>query len=692
MTWYTTIALLVSAGWLLIGAVSFRRGVYRTWWSALMIVSVAMVCWNVGYFLQQNVPDSSVATATSLMIEASGLMAIAGVLHFAAALTRVPTGWRAVAACIGYLLAVALFLAGHIPPIRTIRFFAGSDWDMVVLAYGMIVCAATFAIEIVELVQASDPVERHRIKYVIMATAGASAGYAHDFYVTGGLPTWSFGNVTAVFCGAVGVHAMTGDTIVPISTVFRDIRHALAAVVLIVLSYVALLTVGRDTAVMWLVAVPVAVVVTLYLLFLVRHRVFELGERILFSERYHFRRKLNLFESRIATIGSSRELVSKLLELLTEHLGIQHALLIASEEIEPLFAGIEEQSSSGTVTGEHVYALREVHLLKILSRLNGPLRRSDLARESLESEIGISFDRSAMDRTMQRMHCELVLPLFAGDRLLGALGLGEKASGDVYSKEDVRALLELAAHIGLYLENARIRHRAQQADRMTSLREMADRIVQMLRERVEKLRDAVEPMQPDGSLDAATLDRFRNELAHVHDVVDALRRFARPPSVSRGKCDVARVIRQVLDGYHWERWFEHVTIDTEVEEELPAAFADHKQLARALELLLLNACEAVDNHSGTVTISAAANADAPRPHTRIDITDSGPGIDPENALRIFEPLYTTRPGHFGVGLSVAYALLRQNECSISISNNPESGGATVTVRCPMWASPVEPKS
>jgi len=689
--WYPTIALLVAALWLLIAALSYRRGGSRPWWPALIMLVACMFCWNVGFFLKETVVDKNVTSVTSLMIDASKLMAAASVLHLATSLSQVVTGWRAAVAGAGYLLAATFFLAGHVPAAQNLLFGPGLHWDAVPVTYVLIVCGIAVGLQMLELKKANSPLERTRIKYVLLASGVTAAGFSHEVYTTIGVPTWSFSNVTAVFCGAMGVYAMTGERLIPISTVFRNIRHTVAALVLISAAFLALLAIDSGMVRLWLVAVPVVVVVTLYLLFLVRHRLFEIGEWMLFWGRYQFRRTLNAFEAQISGMESAREMVAKLLELLTEELGVEHALLIASEDIEPLFVGLDEPSVRGSVVGAHVYAFREVRLLEVLKRSGGPIRRRDVVQESWAAELGIAVDVAALDKTLKRMHCELLLPLTAGDRLLGALGLGEKASGDMYSKEDIGALRELAAHVGLYLENARINYRAQQTDRMISLRNMADRIVERLRKRVETLRETVEPIEPAKPLDSETLASLRHDLAHVHDIVDALRRFALPPAVRPVRSEISSVVDHILKDHHLKRWFERIEIEVDLDEDLPSVFVDPAQFGRALEMVVLNACESIGNRPGTVTISAFANTDSPRPHIRLDVADTGPGVGAEEAAYIFEPLYSTKPGHFGVGLSVAYALLRQNDCSVSVSTNSPDGGALFTIRCPLWATPIEPK-
>ena len=111
--WYPTIALLVAFIWVLISVLSYRRGGSRPWWPALIMLVACMFCWNVGYFIRETVADKNVALVTSLMIDASKLMAAASALHLATSLSQAVIGWRAAVAGVGYVLAATFFLAGH---------------------------------------------------------------------------------------------------------------------------------------------------------------------------------------------------------------------------------------------------------------------------------------------------------------------------------------------------------------------------------------------------------------------------------------------------------------------------------------------------------------------------------------------------------------------------------------------------
>lgn len=74
---------------------------------------------------------------------------------------------------------------------------------------------------------------------------------------------------------------------------------------------------------------------------------------------------------------------------------------------------------------------------------------------------------------------------------------------------------------------------------------------------------------------------------------------------------------------------------------------DDRSLARAVENLLLNALQHSPAH-GRVTLGVEVSADV----CRLLVRDDGPGVDPAEAERIFEPFVTTRAEGVGLGLSL----------------------------------------
>lgn len=114
-------------------------------------------------------------------------------------------------------------------------------------------------------------------------------------------------------------------------------------------------------------------------------------------------------------------------------------------------------------------------------------------------------------------------------------------------------------------------------------------------------------------------------------------------------------------------------------------FADTSQIEQVLMNLAANARDAMPT-GGTITIHTGAdlvcdddqNPGADRPATPcavITVSDSGQGMDEKTRLRIFEPFFTTKEvgRGTGLGLSMAYGIIKQHGGDISVNSSPGQG-------------------
>jgi CheY-like chemotaxis protein len=116
--------------------------------------------------------------------------------------------------------------------------------------------------------------------------------------------------------------------------------------------------------------------------------------------------------------------------------------------------------------------------------------------------------------------------------------------------------------------------------------------------------------------------------------------------------------------------------------------ADRSQISQIFQNLAINAAEAMPQ-GGTVSITGrnchvetgGAEDLAKGDYVEIDVADTGVGIPPESLGRIFEPFYTTKPKGKGLGLSIAYSILKKHNGSIRISSR-QMQGTTLTLRIP----------
>jgi two-component system, NtrC family, sensor histidine kinase GlrK len=116
-------------------------------------------------------------------------------------------------------------------------------------------------------------------------------------------------------------------------------------------------------------------------------------------------------------------------------------------------------------------------------------------------------------------------------------------------------------------------------------------------------------------------------------------------------------------------------------------FADEGKLKLVLENLMSNAIKFTPN-GGAIHVGAAMQGR----ELVIDVSDDGPGVDPEDGDRIFEAFYQGRRpqggpvGGTGIGLSVVAECVQAHGGSVNLIRNPEAGGAHFQVRLPLRRS------
>ncbi len=108
------------------------------------------------------------------------------------------------------------------------------------------------------------------------------------------------------------------------------------------------------------------------------------------------------------------------------------------------------------------------------------------------------------------------------------------------------------------------------------------------------------------------------------------------------------------------------------------------ELREVFTNMVLNAVDAMPG-GGDLWVSSADDADL----VRVQVRDSGVGMDHETRARIFDPFFTTKEVKgTGLGLSVAYGIVTRHHGRIEVHSSPGSG-SQFTLEFPVGAVPVE---
>jgi signal transduction histidine kinase len=89
--------------------------------------------------------------------------------------------------------------------------------------------------------------------------------------------------------------------------------------------------------------------------------------------------------------------------------------------------------------------------------------------------------------------------------------------------------------------------------------------------------------------------------------------------------------------------------------------------------LLINAIEAMSAMSKGPRELLISTQKTESEGVLVAVRDSGPGLAPESADRLFEPFYTTKPGGLGMGLSICRSIIEAHQGRLGASANTPRG-------------------
>ena len=182
----------------------------------------------------------------------------------------------------------------------------------------------------------------------------------------------------------------------------------------------------------------------------------------------------------------------------------------------------------------------------------------------------------------------------------------------------------------------------------------------------------------------AAARRMIQAATQTSEIVQRVRAlFKKTPSIATA-VDVNELIKETLSFVREEARRQNVSLHTELDPANPAVNGDRVQLEQVILNLMMNGIESTagfDRKPKRILIRSAL----PNPgELLVSVADTGSGIAPEHANRLFTPFFTTKPQGIGMGLPICRSIIEAHGGRLWAENN-ESGGAVFHINLPVDA-------
>jgi signal transduction histidine kinase len=400
-------------------------------------------------------------------------------------------------------------------------------------------------------------------------------------------------------------------------------------------------------------------------------------EQFLFKDRYDYRETLGKFSKAMVTILDLQSLSKRIIETVTQTMGVEKASLFLWNEEKGGYSLFESKNIKMTATTPLLS--KNDPLPHYLEKIAEIIIREELAKGANISEL------NEVTKKMSLLEAEVSIPLILKGELIGMINLGYKFNKDIYSHEDIELLSTLANQTSVAIENARLyedlkksKSYIRRADRLASLGTLTAGLAHEIRNPLVAIKTLTQ-LLPERLDDEEFRDQFlkiaAGEVDRISSLVNELLEFARPSDPKLELEDIDTILDGMILLVSTETKKKQIDISKDYSPNLPPIQVDREQIKQVFLNILLNAIEAT-TENGKITVKTRSfMKPGGELYLQIEFNDTGCGIPGEYIEDIFNPFFTTKSTGSGLGLSISNQIIQDHRGYIDVESQLGKGSS-----------------
>lgn len=246
-------------------------------------------------------------------------------------------------------------------------------------------------------------------------------------------------------------------------------------------------------------------------------------------------------------------------------------------------------------------------------------------------------------------------------------------------------------------EFRQMQEQVRRMDRLAVAGELAAGIAHEIKNPLASLSGSIQMLRDEvdfGPMQQRLMDITMREAERLNALVNEFLLFSRPEKAVDRSVEVNEVIEDTLEMLkNSPELSRPIRIEKTLSKNL-WVLIDSQRLQQVIWNLVLNAVQEMKN-SGRLSVATAirtkrGSGDAPRDYAwdrqeklaEISISDTGPGILPENQGKVFDPFFTTKDQGTGLGLTIVHRIVENYDGKIFLDSDGRSG-TTFTLHFPL---------
>jgi signal transduction histidine kinase len=305
----------------------------------------------------------------------------------------------------------------------------------------------------------------------------------------------------------------------------------------------------------------------------------------------------------------------------------------------------------------------------------------------LSSEMGCYVgERLSSD---PRIYAFAAVPLWGKGKVIGVILVDNLYNQNPIAKEDIQFLSMFSNQAGLAIENATLYRNLEEIhqtlketqtflahqEKMAALGELSSTIAHEIRNPLVSIGGFTRRLYraiPDEAPERKYTQTIMMEVSRLENILNDLLNYTREEPLTFKEVNLPAILEESLSMVSQNLRDGEIEVLKEFPNDLPMALGDHQQLRQVFANLFSNSLHAM-NQKGTLSVRVRPISKNGSSFIRVEVEDTGNGIDPENLHNIFNPFYSTKESGLGLGLPLVYKIITSHRGQIEVDNRPGEG-------------------
>lgn len=265
---------------------------------------------------------------------------------------------------------------------------------------------------------------------------------------------------------------------------------------------------------------------------------------------------------------------------------------------------------------------------------------------------------------------------------------------NVYREDAVGRKIGVIISLADISELKYVRKEMEKMNRLSTVAEIASAVAHEVRNPLAGIKimaQSIEEEAKDNSDQLECAQRISRQVDRLNVLLSDFFSYARPAEPKKQPTSLKAIIVETKPLINNRLTKNHIQLHIDISSELPKIIADPHQLQQVFLNLFLNGIDAI-KQQGRIDISASLTTKIRlqqyrkkypallqnSPYVVVLFTDNGTGMSPATAEQVFEPFFTTKTSGAGLGLSIVYRTLKENDAAI-VLDTKEGKGTTFTM-------------